>query len=121
MRRLAVSALPLLLLAQCTPAADGAGVPGDCASYADDMAAAGLPVATFTRIGWRETGCNPWTHIVDSDDNGGFFFGLNFRGSMAGYWRNLCGATLANIAGNVPLIMDCAAAEYRAHGLRAWS
>ena len=107
---------------EATPTGGGSGgSPGDCDSYADDMAAAGLPVATFARIGWRETGCDPYAWVVDSDDIGGAFFGFNFRGSMASYWRSLCGATTSNIRGNVPLIMRCAAAEYRAHGLRAWN
>lgn len=100
--------------------ADGVGTPGDCDSYTDDMAAAGLPVASFRAIAWRESGCNPSSWVVDSDDNGGGLFGFNFIGSMAGYWRNLCGATPATLRGNVAVQMRCASAEYRAHGLRAW-
>lgn len=135
MRLLAIGALPVLMLQECAPqctpeasvavevpsGADGTGTPGDCASYHDDMEAAGLPVSTFSRIGWRETGCDPWAWVVDSDDTGGAFFGLNFKGSLAGYWLNLCGATTGNIRGNVPLIMECTAAAYREAGLRPWS
>ena len=130
------AAVPLLLVSQCEPQcadpagtdgpqfaqyiADGTGTPGNCESYADDMAAAGLPVATFKAIAWRESGCRPSAWVVDHDDNGGGLFGFNFIGSMAGYWRNLCGATTSNIRGNVGMQMKCASAEYRAHGLRAW-
>ncbi len=96
------------------------GTPGVCSTYADDMAAVGLPVGTFTHIAWRESGCNPNSWVVDRDDNGGGLFGQNFKGSMAGYWRGLCGATTTNLRGNVHLQMECAAAEYHAHGLRAW-
>lgn len=126
-RTLAAAALPVMLLAQCEgaacdplPGADGTGTPGVCSSYHDDMAAAGLPVSTFSRIGWRETGCDPYAWVVDRDDVGGAMFGLNFRGSLAGYWRNLCGATTQNIRGNVPLIMECTAAAYRQLGLKPW-
>ena len=134
-RLLAIGALPVMLLQQCAPqcapeapaaveapsGADGTGTPGDCASYHDDMAAAGLPVETFSRIGWRETGCDPHVWIEDHDDSGGVFFGLNFKGqAMKRYWADLCGATPGNIRGNVPLIMECAAAAYRQAGLRPW-
>lgn len=106
---------------QQAPSGGGGGTPGVCDTYADDMAAVGLPVATFTRIAWRETGCNPNVWVVNRTDTGGAMFGFNLKGSLAGYWRNLCGATTSNLRGNVPLIMECAAAEYHAHGLRAWS
>lgn len=104
---------------------ESASVPGgadadssDC--YADEFAAAGLPVAAFVHIARRESGCDPWVWVVDRDDDGGALLGFNFKGSMAGYWRSMCGATKASIRGNVALIMDCAAAEYQAHGLAAW-
>ena len=73
------------------------------------------------RIAWRETGCDPWSWVVDSDDTGGALFGLNFKGSLATHWRNLCGATVNNIRGNVPLQMECAAAQYHRYGMSAWS
>lgn len=101
------------------PASSTGAGSSDC--YADEFAAAGLPVSTFVHIARRESGCDPWVWVVDRDDDGGALLGFNFKGSMAGYWRNLCGATKGTIRGNVPLIMRCAAAEYRAHGLRAWS
>ena len=127
MRRLLAPAALTLLLTQCDPqcapeptTADGTGTPGDCASYQDDMAAVGLPVSTFTYIARRESGCDPHVWVIDRDDNGGAMFGFNFIGSMSGYWKRMCGATPGTIRGNVPLIMECAAAEYQAHGLRAW-
>jgi hypothetical protein len=95
---------------------------GDCASFADEAAAAGLPWGTFSRIAWRESGCNPNSWVVDRDDDGGGLFGLNFKGqNMKNYWAGLCGATTSNIRGNVTLQMECAAAEYHSRGLRAWS
>ena len=77
LRLLAIGALPMLMLQECAPqcapepsapiaapaGADGTGTPGDCASYHDDMEAAGLPVDTFSNIGWRETGCDPWAWV----------------------------------------------------------
>jgi hypothetical protein len=120
---LAITALPVMLMQQCDPppAADGTGIPGDCASYHDDMAAAGLPVNTFSRIAWRETRCDPDIWVVDRDDEGGVMFGLNFKGrNMKRYWLDACGATVDNIRGNVPLQMQCAAAAYDQVGLRPW-
>lgn len=99
---------------------DGEGTPGDCNSYADEMAAAGLPVQTFINIGRRETGCDPYAWVVDNDDTGGAFFGFNFKGNLAGYLRDLCGATVNNIRGNIPLIMSCAKALYDQRGLDPW-
>lgn len=120
------AALPMALM-QCNdpgcapaPAASAQWTAGDCSSFAEEAAAAGLPWGTFSRIAWRESGCNPNAWVVDSDDTGGGLFGLNFKGSMAGYWRNLCGATTSNIRGNVPLQMKCASIEYAQRGLAAW-
>lgn len=101
---------------------DGGGwSSGNCASFADEAAAAGLPWGTFARIAQRESGCNPNAWVVDHDDDGGGLFGLNFKGqSMQNYWRNACGATKGNIRGNVPLQMECAAAAYRSQGMSPW-
>jgi hypothetical protein len=127
LRLLALS--PALLITQCapecTPVAEPAAVvsewtAGDCGSFAEEAAAAGLPWDTFSRIAWRESGCNPHSWVVDHDDNGGGLFGLNFIGGMKGYWLNLCGATIDSIKGNVELQMQCAATEYNARGLAAW-
>ena len=100
---------------------DGEGTPGNCDSYRDEIAAAGLPVNTFINIGRRETGCDPYAWVVDNDDVGGAFFGFNFKGNLAGYLRDLCGATVNNIRGNIPLIMSCAKALYDQRGLDPWS
>lgn len=94
---------------------------GNCASFAEEAAAAGLPWGIFSRIAQRETGCDPNAWVVDSDDTGGALFGLNFKGTLATHWRNLCGATTSNIRGNVPLQMRCAAAQYHRYGMGAWS
>jgi hypothetical protein len=100
---------------------DGAWTAGDCDSFADEAADAGVPWGIFRPIMWRESGCDPTVWVVDRDDDGGAGFGFNYRGAMAGYWLRLCGMSKAEArAANVPLIMRCVAAEYRAHGLRAW-
>jgi hypothetical protein len=94
---------------------------GDCDSFAEEAAAAGLPWSTFSRIAWRESGCDPWSWVVDSDDDGGGLFGLNFKGqNMKNAWATMCGATTANIRGNVPLQMECAAAAYNQLGMSPW-
>lgn len=100
----------------------GAWTAGNCASFADEAAAAGLPWGTFSRIAWRESGCNPNAWVHDSDDNGGGLFGLNFiSADLRNGWARMCGATISNIRGNVPLQMECAAAAYHEMGMRPWS
>jgi hypothetical protein len=103
-----------------TPAAVVEWTAGDCDSFAEEAAAAGLPWGTFSRIAWRESGCNPSAWVVDSDDTGGGLFGFNFKGSMLHYWEGLCGMSINEVRGNVPLQMDCAAAQYNQYGLSAW-
>ena len=132
---------PALLITQCAPECAPqapAGVhwqAGNCASFAEEAAAAGLPWGIFSKIAWRESGCNPNAWVVDNDDTGGGLnqysgvadyvggglFGFNFRGSLASHWRNLCGMTPSNMRGNVPLQMKCAAAQYHQYGMGAWS
>lgn len=94
---------------------------GDCDSFAEEAAAAGLPWGTFSRIAWRESGCNPNVWVVDSDDDGGGLFGFNYKGSMINYWGNLCGMSKGEVRGNVALQMECAAEQYHRHGMGAWS
>jgi hypothetical protein len=127
--RLWAAAIPVAALAQCAPecapvsegpAAVVEWTAGDCDSFAEEAAAAGLPWGTFSRIAWRESGCNPNVWVVDSDDNGGGLFGFNFIGSMINYWDNLCGMSKSEVRGNVPLQMECAAAQYNQYGLSAW-
>jgi len=102
-------------------AASGGWTAGNCASFADEAAAAGVPWGIFSGIAWRESGCNPNVWVVDSDDTGGGLVGFNVKGSLASHWRDLCGATTGNIRGNVPLQMDCIAAQYSQYGMSAWS
>jgi hypothetical protein len=126
---LACAALGALTLTGCAQALDyaathdGGPIPGNCASYAPLLAAHSLPVATFTAIMRRESGCDPNRWVVDRDDDGGAGFGLNYRGSMAGYWPALCGMTKSQARlgnANIDQIIGCVAAEYHAHGLAAW-
>ena len=96
-------------------------VPGDCDSYRDDLAAVGLPVDTFVNIMWRESRCNPNSTVIDWNDTGGGLFGFNFKGSLAGYWSNLCGLTFENLTSSVDRQMRCAKAAYDQLGLQPWS
>jgi hypothetical protein len=98
--------------------AGSAVVPGDCSSYAGLFAAYGLPVATFTRIAWRESGCNHRSFVSDSDDLGGGLLGLNLRAG-ASRWRSWCGLTTANVT-DAATNVRCAAAAYERMGMRPW-
>ena len=122
-RHLTIAAAAVLGLTGCAQALDhasqGGPTPGNCASYAPLFARYGLPVATFQRIAWRESGCNPAVTVFDSDDSGGGLLGLNLKGAMAGYWLRLCGLTLANVT-NADTNVRCAAAAYRSQGLAPW-
>lgn len=104
-----------------TGGADGVGIPGDCSSYADDIAAAGLP-AVFVRIAWRESGCDHTRFTNDHDDLGGYLTGLNFRtANLRNGWLSWCGATLGNIRYDVTRQIRCTAEAYRRLGMRPWS
>ena len=99
---------------------DGEWRAGDCDSFRDEIAAAGLPVNTFINIARRETGCDPWAWVVDSNDVGGALMGLNLKGNLAEYLYDLCGATVNNIRGNLPLILKCTKRLYDTRGLDPW-
>jgi hypothetical protein len=100
---------------------DGEWRAGDCDSFRDEIAAGGLPVSTFINIARRESGCDPWAWVVDHNDTGGGLWGFNFKGNLAEYLRDLCGATTGNIRGNVPLQVKCAKALYDSRGMDPWS
>lgn len=142
---LVAAAAALWLLAACTPAQTRAWVawhdtdpaaaeafarqlppdppaptPGDCASYAPLFARYGLPVATFTHIAWRESGCNHRSFVIDSDDSGGGLLGLNLKGALGARWHDWCGLSLANVT-DAETNVRCAAAAYRRMGLAPWT
>lgn len=96
------------------------GVPGDCASYRPLLAAHGLPVDTFARIAWRESGCNHRSFVIDADDAGGGLLGINLKGRLAATWREWCGVTLSTVT-DAETNVRCAAEAYRRLGLRPWS
>lgn len=125
MRRRLLAAVPLVLLAQCAPecAPDSSTptvdvTPGDCSSYAPLFERYGLPVQTFERIAWRESGCNHRSFVIDSDDSGGGLLGLNLRAGAA-TWRSWCGLTLGNVT-DAETNVRCAAAAYDRMGMRPW-
>jgi len=135
MRKL-LAAVPMVLLSQCAPqcAPDPAGTDGpqmeqelaarsvtagDCDSYAPLFAAYGLPVATFKRIAWRESGCDHKSFVIDRDDAGGGLLGINLKGSLARGWHAWCGATLANIT-DAEVNVRCAAVAYQKMGMAPW-
>jgi hypothetical protein len=90
-----------------------------CARYDGLFRANGLPVQTFRAIAWRESGCNPRSFVIDSDDAGGGLLGINLKGRLAGTWRRWCGATLANIT-SAAVNVRCAGVAYRKRGLAPW-
>lgn len=97
----------------------GSPTPGDCSSYAGLFAAYGLPVATFERIAWRESGCNHRSFVRDSDDLGGGLLGLNLRAG-ASRWFAWCGLTVSNVT-DAETNVRCAAAAYDRLGMAPWS
>jgi len=84
---------------------------------------AGLPIDTFMAISARESGCAVnGVYVVRRTDLSTSRFGLNFRGSMPRYWGSLCGVTDWTAPGrDVRVDVACAAAAYRALGLRPWA
>jgi hypothetical protein len=141
MKFLAAPAAALaLLLTQCEPACEpdpastdgpqfeqeqaaSAVQPGSCESYAPLFEAYGLPVQTFMRIAWRESGCNHTSWVVDHDDLGGGLLGINFKTrQLRNGWANWCGAAPNNAFRFDPeLQVRCAKAAYDRMGLRPWS
>lgn len=102
-------------------AGDGV-VLGDCSSYAPLFRAYGLPVSTFERIAWRESGCNHTRYTDDRDDLGGFLLGMNFRtATLRSGWFSWCGATVSNVRYDPDLQVRCASEAYQRLGLRPWS
>lgn len=93
--------------------------PGDCDSYVPLFEKYGLPVATFKRIAWRESGCNHESFVIDSDDSGGGLLGINLRAG-ASRWREWCGLTLSNVT-DAETNVKCAAAAYQRMGMRPWA
>jgi hypothetical protein len=132
---LAASAL-VVLLNQCAPectdpaSTDGPQfeqeqaaqqvTPGDCDSYVPLFEAYGLPVATFKRIAWRESGCNHTSWVFNRTDSGGGLLGINFKGSLAAGWYSWCGATLSNFRYDPELQVRCAREAYNRMGLAPW-
>ena len=100
------------------PSLSVGGQRGNCSSYAPAMEAAGLPVDTFLRIAWRESGCDHTVRVDDHNDTGGGLFGFNFQGD-GGYWAK-CGLTLGNLTSSIERQMDCAAMAYDELGLNPW-
>ena len=98
---------------------DGDVTPGDCDSYADEAAAAGLPWGRFSQVAWRESGCNHTVRVVDNNDTGGGILGFNFRGD-GGYWAK-CGLNWDNLTDSVSRQMECAAMAYNELGMSPWS
>ena len=99
------------------PADPPAASPADC--YRALFAANGLPVETFARIAWRESGCNAASYVSDSDDEGGGLLGLNLKGALAARWAVWCGLTSRNVT-DPAINVRCAAVAYRMLGLAPW-
>lgn len=95
--------------------------PARCAWMAPYLAEFGLPVATFQRISWRESGCAFRAPCVrTATDLSCSRFGLNFAGSMPRYWRALCGARSHLDTRWFAVDMTCARKAYERLGLAPW-
>ena len=94
--------------------------PGDCSSYAPLFVKYGLPVATFERIAWRESGCDHTSYVIDGDDAGGGLLGINLKGYTlaTGYYR-WCGVTLASVT-DAETNVRCAAEAFERMGMAPW-
>ena len=115
-----------LMLAVATGAKPAHGLSrydaGRCAWLAPHLAAAHLPVATFQRIAWHESGCSA-TGIctVDRDDMTCSRFGVNMRtAAMRRVWRSWCGVTSYTQLRNISVDLRCVRAAYGHMGLRPW-
>jgi hypothetical protein len=93
--------------------------PGDCSSYTPLFEQYGLPVATFKKIAYRESGCNHRSFVIDRDDAGGGLLGLNLKGRLAATWNDWCGLTLGNVT-DAEINVRCAAVAYRKLGMKPW-
>lgn len=91
---------------------------GDCDSYASLFAEYGLPVDTFKRIAWRESGCNHTSFVRDHDDLGGGLLGINLRAG-ADTWSDWCGLTIDNVT-DARTNIHCAAEAYERMGMEPW-
>lgn len=84
------------------------------------IARAGLP-SIFVLISARESGCaRNGVHVANRTDLSTSRFGLNFRGSMPRFWRQVCGVSDYRALRNVALDLRCTRAAYRRAGLRPW-
>jgi hypothetical protein len=93
--------------------------PGNCDSYVPLFEEFGLPVATFKRIAWRESGCNHLSFVRDSDDLGGGLLGINLRAG-ASNWFSWCGLTVSNVT-DASKNVECASEAYQRMGMQPWS
>jgi hypothetical protein len=99
----------------------GSYQPGNCDSYAPLFEEYGLPVATFKRIAWRESGCDHRSYVIDSDDAGGGLLGINLKGyQQATRFYQWCGVTLATVT-DAEKNVECAAEAYQRMGMAPWS
>lgn len=96
----------------------GSYQPGNCDSYVPLFEEYGLPVATFKRIAWRESGCNHRSFVSDRDDLGGGLLGINLRAG-ARNWLNWCGLTVNNVT-DASKNVECASEAYQRMGMAPW-
>jgi hypothetical protein len=106
-----VLAAVLIVLGVAVDRADASTV-GRCRQYESALAAHGLPVATFSRIMWRESNCKPWV----TNRRSGAAGLLQILPAHAGAWRTCPGRNLYSVNGN----LACAARLYHKAGLRPW-
>lgn len=111
-RRLRAAALiPVVLATLTTPAG---ATTGRCPQYEPLLARAGLPVATFSRIMWRESRCNP--HARSRSHDSGLLQINDIHRRRGGAAAGLTVAQLEQPTTNITV----AARLYHRAGLRPW-
>lgn len=109
---MAGSAVVVALILTIVPPA--AATTGGCPQYSGLLARSGLPVATFSRIMWRESRCN--AAAVSRSGDYGLLQINRVHLRPGGVAAGLSGRALLNPATNVLV----AARLYRRAGLRPW-
>jgi hypothetical protein len=116
-----ILAIAILLggMSLMTQNADAASMSA-CNKYVPLFVKYHLPVSTFKRIAYRESGCNAKSFVIDRDDAGGGLLGINLKGKLAVAWKRLCGVTLSTVT-FAEVNIRCAGKAYHIMGLRPWA
>ena len=108
---LAAVVMTAILPVLAATATSASAASGSCPQYNSLLAANGLPVATFSRIMYRESRCHPGAY-----NRSGATGLLQIMRQWAGSWRLCRGLNLSSAVGNV----TCAGRMYRLSGSSPW-